>query len=73
QPVSGPYESAGTPPITFRYFKRDGSQLIAGGSAADVALVEIVLRASYRQAFRLPGMAAAVSADSMITSIALRN
>ena len=73
QPVSGPYTSGGQPPITFHFFRRDGTVLADGSSPADVSRIEILLRASYPHPFRLPGMAAGVSSDSIITSVALRN
>jgi hypothetical protein len=73
QPVSGPYNGDDGPPITFHYFKHDGSPLISSSPTTDVGRVEIMLRASYRQPFRLPGTATAISADSMITSVTLRN
>lgn len=73
QPVSGPYSGGSQPPITFHYFKRDGTVLTGGSAIADVARIDILLRAAYPQPFRLPGMAAGVSSDSVTASVALRN
>ncbi|MEO7217950.1 MAG: prepilin-type N-terminal cleavage/methylation domain-containing protein [Gemmatimonadaceae bacterium] len=73
QPVSGPYTGGSQPPITFHFFRRDGTRLADGSSPADVSRIEILLRASYSQPFRLPGMATGVSSDSVIASVALRN
>jgi len=73
QPVSGPYESPSNPPISFRYFTRAGAPLPGSGPTVDVGRIDIVFRATYAPPFRLPGMIAAVSDDSLVTTVALRN
>jgi hypothetical protein len=73
QPVSGPYDSHGPPPLTFRYFTRNGAPLAGQGPSADVGRMEIVARAAYARPFRLPGMTAALTSDSIVTNVTLRN
>lgn len=73
QPVSGPYESLAGPPISFQYFRRDGVQISGIGPTADVGRMDLILRASYASPLRLPGMAAAITDDSIVTTVALRN
>lgn len=73
QPVSGPYESPRGPPISFRYFRRDGVPISGIGPTADVGRVDLIFRASYAPPFRLPGMATAITGDSIVTTVALRN
>jgi hypothetical protein len=73
QPVSGPYESEEGVPISFRYFTRGGTPVTGAGPAADVGRVEVVMRAAYSTPFHLPGTATAVSGDSMISTVSIRN
>lgn len=73
QPVSGPYESRAGAPMSFRYFTRNGAQLVGQGPAADVGRVEIVSHANYTRPLRLPGMAVALSGDSTVVTVTLRN
>ncbi|MEO6864224.1 MAG: hypothetical protein ABI229_02115, partial [Gemmatimonadaceae bacterium] len=73
QPVSGPYESHAGAPMSFRYFTRNGAPLAGKGPTADVGRVEIVSRAKYTRPLRLPGMAIALSGDSTIVTVTLRN
>jgi hypothetical protein len=73
QPVSGPYETAVGPPITFRYYTRGGSQLAGHGPTTDVARIEIVSRARYGRPIYLPGFSVPLVGDSMVVAVALRN
>jgi hypothetical protein len=73
QPVSGPYESASGPPLSFRYFTRTGAVVVVPGPTADVARVEIITRAEYQRSERLPGMSGSLTGDSTAVSVALRN
>jgi hypothetical protein len=73
QPVSGPYESAAGPPVTFRYFTHSGARLAGNGPATDVARVEIVSHANYRRPVHLPGRVAPLVAESATVTVALRN
>ncbi|HEY5088046.1 MAG TPA: hypothetical protein VII66_11875, partial [Gemmatimonadaceae bacterium] len=73
QPVSGPYETRAGPPISFRYFTRNGGALAGRGPTVDVSRMEIVSRASYARPVRLPGMIASVLGDSTVATVTLRN
>lgn len=73
QPVSGQYDSPRGPPISFKYFRRDDVPIAGSGPTADVGRVDLVFRASYAPPFRLPGMPTAITRDSIVTTVALRN
>lgn len=73
QPVSGPYERAAGPPISFRYFTAGGVPLESSGPTADVARIQIVSHASYGYQVSLPGLGRSLGVDSAVATVALRN
>ena len=73
QPVSGPYAGGTAMPLSFRYFARDGTELVGQGPSADVGRVDIVSRAVYTRPFQLPGMPSPLLRDSTAASLAFRN
>lgn len=73
QPVSGPYESRTGPPLSFRYFTRNGASLTGHGPTVDIGRIEIVSRATYTRPFKLPGMATPSFGDSTVATVTLRN
>lgn len=73
QPVSGPYRSDSALPISFRFRAANGLPLTGAGPTADVGQIDVVLRARYEPPLRLPGMTGAITQDSIVTTVALRN
>jgi prepilin-type N-terminal cleavage/methylation domain-containing protein len=76
QPISGPYAGASggtSPPLTFRYFDTNGTELIAHGPTTAIARIDIIARATTPHPVSIPGFARTKVTDSSVTSIALRN
>jgi prepilin-type N-terminal cleavage/methylation domain-containing protein len=75
QPVSGPYASRTTRPLTFRYYSADGTEIAPTLTIpiATIARVDVAARAHTNTQVRLPGMIDTLFADSSITTIAFRN
>jgi hypothetical protein len=73
QPVSGPYQSQGRAPITFRYYRSDGTELTSSGPSTNVARVDIVVRDESTNLLQIPGFSRASFNDSSVTTIAFRN
>ena len=73
QPVSGPFASysrRGPSGLTLRYFATDGTEVLAGGDARDIARVDVVARGIGRAG--LSGLT--VSAiDSQSIAVRVRN
>jgi hypothetical protein len=73
QPASGPYQGGSTPPITFQYYRSDGSLLSPNGPTTGVARIALVARAQSAESLQLPGVSRMPFSDSAVTSVAVRN
>jgi len=74
QPVSGPYASSGTTlPLTFRYYRSDGMEVVSPSPASRIARIDVVVRARTARLPHAPGIVDSVVVDSSVTTIALRN
>jgi type II secretory pathway pseudopilin PulG len=73
QPVSGPYQNRGGAPITFRYYRSDGTELLSSGPTTQIARVDIIVRGESMNPLQIPGFSRVLLSDSAITTIAFRN
>ena len=73
QPVTGPYQSGSTPPVTFTYDDSNGNPLSAAGPLTGVARVKIAAHAASVASLSLPGRPTASFTDSAETSVSFRN
>jgi prepilin-type N-terminal cleavage/methylation domain-containing protein len=73
QPVSGPYRKGGTPPIRFEYYRANGTAITSTGPNTHIARIDFTAIDDTRHVIRIAGQPSGIHADSVITSIALRN
>jgi prepilin-type N-terminal cleavage/methylation domain-containing protein len=74
QPVSGPYTQEATPPLTFRYYSDQGSEIsdLGPGALPSIARVDIDLHGAAHHHVVIPGLVPAYR-DSVLATVSFRN
>lgn len=73
QPVSGPYDASVSSALELRYYSASGARIAVPSATAQIARVDVTLRASFASTGVLPATASAGLRDSVVGTIAPRN